>query len=163
MTEATVADLAGLASRSAKIFEPLKCHVEGGDRSKSAYANTLSRDTAKDALGFVNALEKLAAMIPLQDAAGVIVDARRTLNAIATAESFELDDDFKKVHEAAKELSREHSMMFRNLNVKAHPSHRLLVNTYIDDLSKTGLIDMTYKIGFALASAALDALEKARS
>ena len=217
MTEKTGADLAGVAIRSAKIFEPLKRHVDGGDHCKSAYANTLvclcaevlsafsslvdahsrsqlqetawlsrnllelliwcsycaesesnaqifTRDAAKDALGFVNALEKLAAMIPQQDTAGVIVEAKRRLNAVATAESFDLDDDFKRVHEAAKDLSNEHSVMFRNLNVilskLTHPT-AYMVNTYIDDPSKTGFIDMIYKIGSALASAAFDALEKA--
>jgi hypothetical protein len=127
-------------------------------------AQAFTRDAAKDALGFVNALEKLTSMIPVQDNAGVISDAKRRLNAIATAESFELDDEFKKVHEAAKELSHEHSVMFRNLNIilskLMHPT-AYMVNTYVDDSSKTGFIDMIYKIGSALAVAALDALEKA--
>ena len=217
MTEATLQDLSGLAVRSAKIFELLKPHVHGADRSGSAYAKTLvclcaevlnalnsladahsksqvqhtawlsrnllelliwceycaasesnaqafSRDTAKDALGFVNAFEKLAFMIPAQDNAGMIVEAKRALSAIAAAESFELDDEFKKVHDAAKELSHEHSVMFRNLNIilskLMHPT-AYMVNTYVDDVSKTGFIDMIYKIGSALAVAALDALEKA--
>jgi hypothetical protein len=216
MTETTATDLAELAKRSAKIFGPLKRHVEVCDQPLSGYANTLiclcaevlstfsfmvdahsrsqlqhtawlsrnllelviwcaycaesesnaqifTRDTAQDALGFVKALEKLVAMVPQQGVVGMIVDAKRTLSAIATSESFELDDDFKKVHQAAKELGLEHSVMFRNLNVilskLTHPT-AYMVNTHIDDPAKTGLIDMTYKIGFALASAALDALEK---
>jgi hypothetical protein len=45
------------------------------------------------------------------------------------------------------------------LSKLTHPT-AYMVNTHIDDPAKIGLIDMTYKIGFALASAALDALEK---
>jgi hypothetical protein len=217
MTEATLQDLSGLAVRSAKIFELLKPHVHGADRSGSAYAKTLvclcaevlnalnsladahsksqvqhtawlsrnllelliwceycaasesnaqafSRDTAKDALGFVNAFEKLAFMIPAQDNAGMIVEAKRALSAIAAAESFELDDEFKKVHEAAKELSREHSVLFRNVNVIlskfTHPT-AFIVSTHIVGPFKTDLTDMLYKLGSTMAVAALDALEKA--
>ena len=86
------------------------------------------------------------------------------MSAIAAAESFELDDEFKKVHEAAKELSREHSVLFRNVNVIlskfTHPT-AFIVSTHIVDPFKTDLTDMLYKLGSTMAVAALDALEKA--
>lgn len=118
----------------------------------------------KDAQGFINAFASLTALAPSLASDAVVVNAKERLGAVAKAHSLDLDDEFKRVHKAAKELGKEQETTFRSLNSilskLTHPT-AFVVNTNIDDASKVGLVDMSYHIGLVLARASLSELEKA--
>ena len=127
-------------------------------------AHIFSNDTIKDALGLINAFAGLASMAPTDTSEAHIANAKEQLKQVAEAQSFDLDDDFRRVHKAAKELGKEQEAAFRHVNVilskLTHPT-AFIVNNFMDEASKSGLVEMSYKIGLALASASLDELEKA--
>ncbi|MBS1859335.1 MAG: hypothetical protein JST11_28435 [Acidobacteria bacterium] len=127
-------------------------------------AQTFFFDTTKDALGFVNAFASLASMAPSVTSDACVANAKERLGAVAKAHSLDLDDEFKRVHKAAKELGKDQEAAFRYLNTilskLTHPT-AFVVNINIDDASNIGLVDMSYQIGLALARASLSELEKA--
>ena len=129
-----------------------------------ANTRTFFLDSTKDAVGFLNAFSDLISMVP-DDVSNVYMkSAKEKLYADAKAESFELSDDFKKVHRAARELSKDHAKMFSHINIilskLTHPT-AMVVNNNFGEASEAVLVSLGYKLGFAFATASLDSLEKA--
>ena len=120
-------------------------------------------DKARDALGLVEAFEGLVAGGSNDAIDTAAASAKATFNTFFTAQSVEMDAEFKRVHKAAKDLGVVQERAFRYLNIVlskfVHPT-ALIVNSAMDDAQKSGLVEMSYLLGRTLASASMEALEK---
>jgi hypothetical protein len=127
-------------------------------------ARTFCFDTVKDALGLVNAFAGIVQMGQGEGSGAHLLKAVEKLKETAAAQSLDLNDDFTKVHKAARGLGKEQEMAFRYGNIIlskfTHPT-AYIVNINIDEASQASLVELSYKIGLALATASLNELEKA--
>src|ERR1035437_8095813 len=98
-------------------------------------------DKARDALGLVEAFEGLVAGASNDAIDIAAASAKATFNTFFTAQSVEMDAEFKRVHKAAKDLGVVQERAFRYLNIVlskfVHPT-ALIVNSAMDDAQRSG-------------------------
>ncbi len=134
--------------------------------SSQSNAEGFYEDSLRDVSGILNRFEQLASLAstPPTD---ISVDKLRThLNAVADKAGIDdLADDYRRAHDAAKELGPETEAAFKHLNVIlskfVHPT-ALVVNTVFDEERTTHLLEMCYGLGHLLTKTSLDVIEKAR-
>jgi hypothetical protein len=129
-------------------------------------AQRFYQDTLRDILGIVTEFELLARHAPTPISAEHVSDAKKSLEVLAgRAGMTGLDDDFTRVHAAAKELGPTQQAAFRHTNVIlskiVHPT-AFIVNMVFDTEFSEKLLELSYLLGRTFADACFNEIEKAR-